>query len=86
MGSTVMGIKKFTAKSGKKMCMLFVAAPFATFDRSNAELIAGNKVETEWIEEEIAKKLDASVVGKNVTILKEISGNRAYITDIIIEK
>lgn len=84
--SKVLGIKKFTSKNGKKMCMLFVESPFSTFDRSNAELIAGNKTDTEWIDEEVAKKVDASLVGKNITLVKEISGNRAYITDIIIDK
>lgn len=86
MKSRIVGFKKFTSKAGKKMCMLYLETEFATFDKSNAESFGGRKVETEWIDEDIAKKIDASCVNKMCIIVKEISGNRAYITDIIIDK
>lgn len=86
MKSRIVGFKKFTSKAGKKMCMLYLETEFATFDKSNAESFGGRKVETEWIDEDIAKKIDASSVNKMCSLVKEISGNRAYITDIIIDK
>ena len=86
MKSRIVGFKKFTSKAGKKMCMLFLETEFASFDRANADSIGGRKVETEWIDEEIAQKIDAGCVNKICTLVKEISGNRAYITDIIIDK
>lgn len=83
--SIIRGIKKFTDKKGEKRCILFVESEFLSFDKSNADMVAGNKVEQEWLESAVAAKLDASCIGKTCTIIKEVSGNRAYITDIIIK-
>lgn len=83
--SKIIGFKRFTSKAGKKLCMLFLETEFSSFDKGNAEFIAGAKVETEWIDESIAAKLTVGDVGKSCTLIKEISGNRAYITDITIK-
>ena len=83
--SRIIGFKRFTSKAGKKLCMLFLETEFSSFDRSNASSIEGAKVETEWLEDDIASKLTAADIGKSCTVNKVISGNRAYITDITIK-
>ncbi len=80
----IVGIKKFTSKDGKKCCMVFVEDDFSMFDKGNAEICAGKKVDVVWVPETIAHKVSDKDVGKNLVVNSTISRGKAYINDILV--
>ncbi len=80
----ILGIKKFTSKDGKKCCMIFVEDDFSMFDKGNAEICVGKKVDVVWVPETIAHKVTDKDVGKNLVVNSTISRGKAYINDIMV--
>lgn len=80
----IVGIKKFTSKDGKKCCMVFVEDDFSMFDKGNAEICAGKKVDVVWVPDTIAHKVSDKDVGKNLVVNSTISRGKAYINDIMV--
>lgn len=80
----IVGIKKFTSKDGKKCCIVFVEDDFSMFDKGNAEICAGKKVDVVWVPDTIAHKVSDKDVGKNLVVNSTISRGKAYINDIMV--
>ena len=79
--STLVGFKKFTGKKdGTKYCVLQVVGEFNSREKNSG--CAGKKVEEVFAPADKVDSINETLIGKEVKLEYELSGNRAYLVDV----
>jgi hypothetical protein len=79
--SKLVGFKKFTGKKdGTKYCVLQVVGEFNAREKNNG--CAGQKVEEVFMPADKVDSVNESLIGREVKLDYELSGNRAYLVDV----
>lgn len=80
----ILGVRKFTAKSGRKCCIVSVVRPYTNFESNGVDLVAGRTVENIWIPESCADKVTGKDVGKKLVLDSTYANGKTYVNDVTV--
>lgn len=80
----LIGFSNFTSKKGRDLTIALVQTDCTVRDNDRGSY--GSKVEQVFLPDELVGSLDVKDIGKNVDVIRDIVGNRAYVIDFKVLK
>lgn len=79
MKGQLIGYRRFRSKKGSPLCLANVLVPYSERDLSNGA--AGSRVDEIFLPDNRVDLLQPKDVGKQVEVLHEVVGGRAFVED-----
>lgn len=80
----IIGVRKFTAKSGRKCCIVSVVREYTNFEANGVEVVAGRAVENIWIPEHCSDKVTGKDVGKKLVLDSTYANGKTYVNGVTV--
>ena len=79
------GLKTFKGKNGQLYYQLYCTRPVTEFDKTYSEHVAGNMIETLWVNQNQYDSIGEKSIGKELVVQSDFYNGRTHVTNVSVK-